>query len=128
MLSTLILTLATVSAMADIGPKPRPRIEPGPVQALKEDSVLAMDALTSAKATDMKKFMSAGNRITSATVQNLAPSKVMYTFTRQSCTMGGFAGNQCIGGAQLQVTVETVRDGEMVQRIVKSSVISIRAM
>ncbi len=122
-----LLTLVSVSALADIPPRPRPpRVEPGPIQSIEKKSVAAMDALLSVKATDMKKFMTAGNTITASTVQNLSSDKVSYSFTRQNCTMGGVVGNQCLGGAQLQVVVETVRRGSGVTKTVTSSVNLIR--
>lgn len=127
LLATVILTLVSVSALADIPSMPRkPRIEPGPIQAIKGNAIAAMDAMLAAKTADLKKFMAAGNTVTASTVQNLSPEKASYTFTRQSCTMGGIVGNQCLGGAQLQVVVETKRAGSGIQKIVTSSVNLIR--
>jgi hypothetical protein len=129
LLAVAALTLLSVSALADIPnmPRPRPpRVEPGPIQSIEKKAVGAMDALLSVKATDMKKFISAGNMITASTVQNLSPDKVSYTFTRQNCTMGGIVGNQCLGGSQLQVVVETVRKGSGITKTVTSTVNLIR--
>lgn len=129
LLTAAVLTLVSVTALADIMPRPRPpRVEPGPIQSIEKKAVGAMDALLSVKATDMKKFMSAGNTVTASTVQMLSPDKVSYTFTRQNCTMGGVVGNQCLGGSQLQVVVETVRKGSGVTKTVTSTVNLIRGM
>lgn len=130
-LTAAVLTLVSVSALADIPnmPRPRPpRVEPGPIQSIEKKPVAAMDALLSVKAADMKKFMAAGNTITAATVQILNAEKISYSFTRQNCTMGGVVGNQCLGGAQLQVVVETVRKGSGVTKSVTSTVNLIRGL
>ena len=122
-----VLTLVSVSALADVLPRPRPpRVEPGPIQSIEKKAVGAMDAMLAAKAADLKKFMEAGNTVTASTVQMLSPDKASYTVTRQNCTLGGVVGNRCLGGAQLQVVVETVRKGSGVTKSVTSSVNLIR--
>lgn len=127
-LAMVLVTAATVVSMADVPPKPHkpPHVEPGPIQKIAEDAVSAMDAMSSAKAADMKKFMAAGNRITAATFQALQPGMSIYTFTRQKCTSGGVVGPQCLGGAQLQVSLTEKRSGEMTEVTVTSSVVMLR--
>lgn len=127
LLAAAVLTLVSISATADILPRPRPpRVEPGPIQSIEKKAVDAMDAMLLAKAADMKKFMANGNTITASTVQILNSSLVSYTFTRQNCTLGGVVGNRCLGGAQLQVMVETVRKGSGVTKTATSTVNLIR--
>lgn len=130
LMMSLVITLIGFSALADIPnlPSPRPEIEPGPVKTMKGATIDAMDALLSVKATDMKKFMSSGNKITAATSQAISPEKTIYTFTRQNCSQGGVVGRLCLGGAQMMVTITMKQQGEAVLKQVKSSVHMIRSL
>lgn len=125
-LSMLAVTFMTTLALADIPKPPKPQIEPGPIQKVNEQGVEAMDAMTSAKPADMKKFMAAGNKITAATFQAVQPGNTVYTFTRRICTSGGVVGPNCLGGAQLQVSITEKQQGEMTKVTVTSSVVMLR--
>ncbi len=107
-LTTMILTLATVSALADI---PRPRVEPGPIQNIEDAGIDSMDAMLMAKPADLNKFIKAGNTVNGATFQAVKPGMTIYTFTRQMCMQGGITGGQCLGGAELRVTLTVKRAG-----------------
>ncbi len=120
----MILTFATVAAMADV--PPRPRIEPGPIQKIDQKAVATMDAMMMAKSADLKKFMMAGNTINAATMQALAPGVTNYTVTRQNCTTGGIVGDQCLGGAQLEIMITIKRSGEQVEKSAVSRVTVLR--
>ncbi len=122
-LTTMILTLATVSALADV---PRPRVEPGPVQNIEDSGVEAMDAMLMAKSADLTKFIKAGNTINGATFQAVKPEMTVYTFTRQNCMLGGITGGQCLGGAQLRVTVTYKRAGSSLTKTAVSTVSLLR--
>jgi hypothetical protein len=112
MISLLIIS---TSAFAD----EQIHIEPGPIQKINAAGMIAMDAMLKAKPADLAQFVKSGNTMKEVTVQQIGPGRSVYNYTRQMCMLGGFTGGTCLGGAQLQVVIESIQQGSNV--VVKAS-------
>jgi hypothetical protein len=124
MKKTMILMSILFTAIS-LNAQTGPQIEPGPVQTLSEQSIEAVEVLLKVDTKDVATFRKSGNVMKAITFQALAPGKSEYTYTIQHCMIGGFAGGHCLGGAQLQVLVET-ESGNMPTEKITSRVVLIK--
>ena len=116
LLSAIVLS-TSIFAMAQQGPQ----IEPGPSQKIDDKGALtALLSIPAAKFAALK----VGTNEMSVSTQLLSPGVTSYTFAAQSCTNGGFAGHQCLGGKMINVRRIEKRQGEMVSITYTASEVS----
>lgn len=124
-MKTLVFALIALSGTFTLA-QSEPRIELGPVLKLEDTASEAIDALVLAKAVDLKTFIKSGNFTTEVTRQNAASDTTIYNFTRQRCSLGGFSGAACLGGASLKVVLIERQMGSMKAIEATSSVQTIK--
>lgn len=120
-MKSLFLALVMIASIGAYAQKPT--FPPARVVDIAEDGVAAVDALTRAKAKDLKGFLASGNTTNAVTRQNTSPSTTVWSFTRQHCNL---IGGTCLGGSVLKVNLTQVRKGSQVTIDATSSLLGIR--
>lgn len=111
----LLLTIFAASSITRIAIADSIRFEPGPIMKLDATAVEVTDALLFATATNLTKFIKAGNQVVDVTRQNWQPGVTIYNFSRKQCSLGGSAGRLCLGGANLEVVIRETKTGAIVK-------------